>query len=117
MTPSDTLLETSPTVTFSLSLGRSLPNGSELRYADYQAFQSSIRSVLTYHCASLCAETSGRGMYQGKTEDTYTFSGTISGSDLRHAFPDLRDIARLYGQDALVLIIQPNTDTLLRSGV
>ena len=105
--------EVAPTVTFALSIGRNV--GAEPMSTErWGQFKSEIDHALSVFGATLYSKAESKGQFQGMPEHGCIWLGTISGHAMRIALkPHLAKLARIYSQEAIGLVEQADTHTLI----
>ncbi len=105
--------ELAPTVTFTVTAGRNVDN-APMSNERWGQFKSDLTQTLRVFGASFYTIAEGSGEYVGMSEKSFVLIGTIDGHAMRVLVrPRLARLARLYGQEAIGLIEQCNTDTLV----
>jgi len=95
--------------TVSISFGRNI-NGVPMSLEHWHSFRGAIADLVPNKYGVYNSESSN---WQGEEEQSTVVLGTVSRADLVRVRASLASLAALYSQDAIGLIVQGDTETLV----
>ena len=98
--------------TVSISFGRNI-NGVPMTLENWHSFRNAVADLVPNKYGTFKSDTSN---WQGEQEESALVLGTIARGDLTRVRSALASLAKLYSQDAIGLIVQGDTETLVFPG-
>jgi hypothetical protein len=98
--------------TVSISFGRNI-NGVPMPLSNWHCFRDAVAELVPNKYGIFKSDTSN---WQGEHEESALVLGTIARGDLVRTRLALASLAALYSQDAIGLIVQGDTETLVFPG-